>query len=287
MRGIEIKSKRTGVPGWHSEAEEDALVGLVHSLSFPPNEQVTIVELGGEYGRSASEFAYALREKTYNGHVYTVDTFTDTHPIVGNLLDAYTENLKECGLVQYVTPIQGSTAMQAHNWQRPIGLLFIDAGHTYTAVKSDIAAWSKYVKPNGLMVFHDYAKTKEAHTTHLDVKRAVDEWYSQNQSNWERHNGPDSLVWFVKNSHVQHEDSSHEKEHVLKSIDLRPTQPIERRELTLGQILPPESEIGVTVYQDYTKLSYKELRKLASVRDIDAKKKNDIIEALQAQDKED
>ena len=294
MRGIDIKSSRTGVPGWHTEEEENALVELVYGLSFPPNEQVNIVELGGEYGRSASEFAWALKTKNYNGHIYTVDKFPETHPIVGDLLEAYTHNLKECGLIQYCTAIRGDTIQQASNWKKPIALLFIDAGHSYLEVKADIAAWVGYVKGGGIVAFHDYAKTNDAHVTHLDVKRAVDQWHKRFSDEWQRVDGAGSLVWFVRNSHVRHEDSpTLIKARVVEPNAIRgalehafgQSQKIEK-EPVIEDILPPHGEIGVTYYPDYEAMTYKELRELGRVRGIEARKKKDIIKALKEQDKE-
>lgn len=295
MLGIEAqKSKRTGIGGWHTEAEEDFLVSIVQTLNFSPNEQITIVELGGEYGRSASEFAFALREKGYNGHVYTVDNFTDKHPIVGNLLEAYTHNLKACGLIDYVTPIKGDTTLQASHWNKPIDLLFIDAGHSYLSVKSDIAAWQRYVKPYGIIVFHDYAKSNDAHVTHLDVKRAVDEWYDGKQYLWTRHEGPDSIVWFFHNSPVQHEDSPktisvkvNQEERSLAKDFLQATlgAPAKiEKEPTLEEILPEHPPGDEWHYPDYSAMGYRELRELALERGINHKKKDDILAALWEQD---
>jgi predicted O-methyltransferase YrrM len=49
--------------------------------------------------------------------------------------------------------------------------IFIDADHSYEAVKADIAAWSKRLAPGGLIAGHDY----DAHWP--GVMRAVDEAY--------------------------------------------------------------------------------------------------------------
>ena len=42
------------------------------------------------------------------------------------------------------------------NWSLPIELLFIDANHSYLAVRSDIRFWSSHVIEGGWIVFHDY-----------------------------------------------------------------------------------------------------------------------------------
>jgi len=52
--------------------------------------------------------------------------------------------------------ILGESTKVAQNWTKPIDLLFIDGDHRYVGVKRDILAWSKWVKVNGMMAFHDY-----------------------------------------------------------------------------------------------------------------------------------
>jgi hypothetical protein len=47
--------------------------------------------------------------------------------------------------------------------------VFIDAGHSYGAVKADIAAWEPKVREGGWLGGHDY------HPSHSGVMRAVDE----------------------------------------------------------------------------------------------------------------
>lgn len=40
-------------------------------------------------------------------------------------------------------------------WQEPIDLLFIDADHSYQAVRRDWDDWSPYVKAGGIIALHD------------------------------------------------------------------------------------------------------------------------------------
>lgn len=220
-----IPSRTTGVPGIETYAEEGALIQL--ALAVP--ESGVIVELGGEYGRSASQFAYALK---LSGHksakVYTVDLFPENHWFVGKLLLAWDSNLIECKMNEYCTPLSGSTVNIAKYWQdkfdgKPIDLLFIDAGHSYLEVKADIENWTPFVKPGGVVAFHDYAKTPDAHPLHFEVKQAVDLWHATNRE-WVRNEGVDSLVWFTKPNTVSVKRSNKDDiaEHVI-TVNLPPT----------------------------------------------------------------
>ena len=76
-QGIPV-SKLTGVPGWETEAEEDTL--CFYASQVPMDGK--IVEIGSEYGRSASQF---LKSTTETIAVWSVDLFPMTHPLVGDL----------------------------------------------------------------------------------------------------------------------------------------------------------------------------------------------------------
>jgi len=52
---------------------------------------------------------------------------------------------------------------------------FIDANHTYPAVRSDVRVWWPKVKPGGLLAGHDYGARRDV-SGFWGVKRAVDEW---------------------------------------------------------------------------------------------------------------
>lgn len=73
-----------------------------------------------------------------------------------------------------------------------LDFIFLDADHTYDAVKKDIAAWSPQIKAGGLICGHDYA-----HPNFPDwgVKRAVDEFCTENGYKLEL---GDDYTWFIK-----------------------------------------------------------------------------------------
>lgn len=51
--------------------------------------------------------------------------------------------------------------------------VFVDAGHSYSAVKADLEAWEPKVRPGGWFGGHDY------HSNHPGVIRAVDERFGE------------------------------------------------------------------------------------------------------------
>ena len=70
-----------------------------------------------------------------------------------------------------IRPIIGLSTRIAAVFDQPIGLLFIDADHTYEAVKADFEAWAPKVL--GVVAFHDYAGKPEHHGVKRFVAEAV------------------------------------------------------------------------------------------------------------------
>lgn len=56
--------------------------------------------------------------------------------------------------------------------------IFLDANHSYDAVKEDLVAWHPKIKKGGIFSGHDYLDSPKAENGHTDfgVKQAVDEW---------------------------------------------------------------------------------------------------------------
>lgn len=65
-----------------------------------------------------------------------------------------------------VTTVQAATTFRAHT----LDFIFIDAGHSYEAVRDDIAAWRHTVLPGGAILGHDYG-----HPKYPGVAQAADE----------------------------------------------------------------------------------------------------------------
>jgi predicted O-methyltransferase YrrM len=189
-------SVTTGIPGWETPAEEVDLISLASGLN--PNS--VIVEIGGEYGRSASQFAVAVKD-IGGVKIFTVDVFPKDHHFgadYGGLLEVYRKNIDKSGLSRLVeiTAIQGQSHLIAKDWKLKIDLLFVDGDHSYGGCKRDLESWVPHVKEGGTIVIHDYAKDENSHPLHHDVKRAVDEWHAETK--YSMSHGADSLVWFLK-----------------------------------------------------------------------------------------
>jgi len=133
-----------------------------------------IVDLGVDYGYSTFVFANALRlcknkiqantpdlncealedVKKTNSIVYGVDYFRGDEQT--GFRDTYNDAIKIAtkNYVDNLSIIRGDFTDIASIWSKPIDILHIDGLHTYEAVKRDFESWSKYVKDEGIILFH-------------------------------------------------------------------------------------------------------------------------------------
>lgn len=68
---------------------------------------------------------------------------------------------------------------QAYEYNQELDILYIDGGHEYNTVKSDISEYTRFIKPNGFLVMDDCATKFNLPNGyfrgHEEVSKAVDE----------------------------------------------------------------------------------------------------------------
>jgi predicted O-methyltransferase YrrM len=152
--------------GFMPPAEGEALSAAAAAYaSFGP-----IVEIGTYCGKSTIYLAAAAEQA--GSVVITVDhhrgseenqpgwEYHDTSlvdPAVGLLdtLPSFRSTLAPTGLEPHVIAIVGKSAQVARLWQHPVGLLFIDGGHTKAAAQGDYEGWAPRVARGGALAIHD------------------------------------------------------------------------------------------------------------------------------------
>jgi predicted O-methyltransferase YrrM len=78
-------------------------------------------------------------------------------PALG-LLDTlpwFRSTLAAAGLERHVIAIVGRSAEVARLWHEPIGMLFIDGGHTDAAATADYEGWAPRISGGGALAIHD------------------------------------------------------------------------------------------------------------------------------------
>jgi predicted O-methyltransferase YrrM len=129
-----------------------------------------IAEIGTYCGKSTIYLAAAARQA--GQRVITVDhhhgseenqpgwEYHDSElvdPATGRLdtLPHLRATLAAAGVEDQVIAIVGRSAEVAALWRAPLGMLFIDGGHTDAAAVADYEGWAPYLAPGGALAIHD------------------------------------------------------------------------------------------------------------------------------------
>jgi predicted O-methyltransferase YrrM len=70
-------------------------------------------------------------------------------------LPAFRRTLHNAGLEEHVIAVVGRSPQVAALWAKPLGLVFIDGGHTDEHATADYEGWAPRIAPEGLLVIHD------------------------------------------------------------------------------------------------------------------------------------
>jgi predicted O-methyltransferase YrrM len=129
-----------------------------------------IAEVGTYCGKSTIYLAAAAREA--GQLVVTVDHHRGSEEIQpgwehhdAELVDQATgrmdslpffrATLAAAGLEEHVVAVIGTSADMSRLWRAPLGMLFIDGGHSEASVMTDYEGWAPWVARGGALAFHD------------------------------------------------------------------------------------------------------------------------------------
>ncbi|MBA2948757.1 class I SAM-dependent methyltransferase [Streptomyces himalayensis] len=78
-------------------------------------------------------------------------------PEIGRMdtLPLFRRTLHKAGLEDHVIALVGRSPQAARLWSSPLGLVFIDGGHTDEHATADYEGWAPHVAEGGLLVIHD------------------------------------------------------------------------------------------------------------------------------------
>ncbi|MEH6378457.1 class I SAM-dependent methyltransferase [Streptomyces sp. KLMMK] len=142
----------------HAAAEEAARLAL------------PLLEVGTYCGRSTVLLAAAAREagvtavtvdhhrgseEQQPGWEYHDASLVDEAVGRMDTLPAFRRTLHQAGLEEHVVAIVGRSPLAASLWAAPLGLVFIDGGHTDEHATADYEGWVPHLAPGGLLVIHD------------------------------------------------------------------------------------------------------------------------------------
>lgn len=70
-------------------------------------------------------------------------------------LPEFRRTIARAGLEKHVVAVVEESAAAARGWRTPLGLVFIDGGHTMRAALADWRGWAGHVAPGGTLAIHD------------------------------------------------------------------------------------------------------------------------------------
>jgi predicted O-methyltransferase YrrM len=146
----------------------DGLALYDTAVAYAPRGPVA--EIGTYCGKSTIYLAAAAREA--GQFVITVDHHHGSEenqagweyhdpglvdPATGRLdtLPHFRSALAATGLEEHVIAVVGRSADVAGLWRVPLGMLFIDGGHTDVAATADYEGWAPWVAAGGALAIHD------------------------------------------------------------------------------------------------------------------------------------
>jgi MMP 1-O-methyltransferase len=163
---LELIRAAEAVPGFMPAAEGLALFDAATTYAA----RGPVLEVGSYCGKSTIYLAAAARaagqvvvtvdhhrgsEEHQPGWEYHDPGLVD--PVTGRLdtLPSLRATLAAAGLEDHVVVVVGRSADVARLWGTPLGLVFIDGGHTDTAAITDYEGWAPWVADGGALAIHD------------------------------------------------------------------------------------------------------------------------------------
>jgi predicted O-methyltransferase YrrM len=129
-----------------------------------------VLEVGTYCGRSTVLLADAARaggtvavtvdhhrgsEEQQPGWEWHDPELVDAEVGVMDTLPFFRRTLRAAGLEEHVVAVVGRSPRVAALWGRPLGLVFVDGGHTDEHATADYEGWAPHVAPGGVLVIHD------------------------------------------------------------------------------------------------------------------------------------
>jgi predicted O-methyltransferase YrrM len=142
----------------------------LHDLARECARLGPLVEIGSYCGKSSVYLGAGARaaggtlvcvdhhrgnEEQQPGQLYHDAELYDAGARAMDSLPVLRRTLREADLEQTAIVLVSTSAAAARIWNTPLGLLFIDGGHTFEAAQTDYASWVGKIAPGGVLAIHD------------------------------------------------------------------------------------------------------------------------------------
>ena len=156
----------SGVKGFLAEEEGLKLFELaLEACSLGP-----CLEIGSFCGKSTVYLGIACKmkgktlftidhhrgsEEQQPGQLYFDADLFDSEAGLIDSFQYFRATIEKAGLEEVVVPMITKSHVAARDWATPLGLVFIDGGHSYEIVMTDYQCWHPHLLHGGFLVFHD------------------------------------------------------------------------------------------------------------------------------------
>lgn len=160
------------VPGYF---DEDEILALAHHVEDQARPVANIVEIGVEYGRSASIYLQ-LAKAGLHLNIYLVDNWcvneTDTYRFFCGMVDKHFRNVRH--VLVTADSLHAEMMLRDHRFH----IVHIDGNHIGRGPLDDMEMWCPKLVPGGVCAVHDYRRgdTEGVPMTFPDVDFAVDSY---------------------------------------------------------------------------------------------------------------
>jgi len=153
-------------------AQEEAM--RLYELAKEASALGPCLEIGSYCGKSVAYIGTGCREA--GGILYSLDhhrgseeqqpgqeyfdpELFDEREGVIDTFRIFRRTLALLGLEGTVIPLVATSDAVARTWRTPLGMVFIDGGHSFAAAYGDYRNWASHIVPGGFLAIHDIFAT--------------------------------------------------------------------------------------------------------------------------------
>lgn len=154
------------IRGFLADAEGDAL----HEYALQVAEIGPCLEIGSYCGKSTVYLGAACKQR--NNTLYALDHHRgseehqlgeeyhdpDLYDGINHCMDSFPQfrrTVTLAALEDTVVPLVAPSQVVARHWATPLGMIFVDGGHSPENAMADCVLWSQHVAPGGIVAVHD------------------------------------------------------------------------------------------------------------------------------------
>jgi len=166
MDSVALTIDMSTVKGFLDEEEAHAL----YSAALSSANLGPILEIGSYCGKSTIYLGQAAKQT--GNTVFAVDhhSGSEEHQLGEEYFDSalfdhehqrvdtfgeFRANIRSAHLDDCIVPIVAPTLVASKHWATPLGMVFIDGGHSYEAALNDYQCWTPFIKKGGILAIHD------------------------------------------------------------------------------------------------------------------------------------